>query len=443
MAHSTLTKDKLLAIVDPIPGWMGSDELWWNHQKAAEVVPPGGTWVEVGLWKGRSWLATALGLPDGATMAGIDTFAGDPELLDGPHAEAKDPGYLFREFMKAVDILRHVRPGVKVDIRQQDSVAGADGFDARSVDGVFIDGAHNEAQVTKDMAVWHTRVRHGGVFCGHDRNYPSVQGAWRTIFGSERMYHAPGISEIWHRQPWFVRHQSWPELEKRVRTGDCFSYARTGDGEWRSILGYGGKGSDQQPYSHELTEDLNKVVLSGRVYPGEGKLHVGFHCADEAVEMTPLIGNCLVGWGLHGKTWWGIETFGQALLDAQERREVNPVVRLLRERAGFASSVLVAPGRYGQLMKMGIPFDHHVIVPEVDTYQRVDKVVRDASHLLLDMPKPALVLIVAGLTADVLVHRLYARHGSDCWFWDFGSSFEPYLGTPNRSWHARVGKPIL
>ena len=50
-------------------------------------------------------------------------------------------------------------------------------FKDESVDFVFVDGDHRYFQVLKDCQNYYSKVKKGGIFCGHDWNLPEVNRA--------------------------------------------------------------------------------------------------------------------------------------------------------------------------------------------------------------------------------------------------------------------------
>jgi len=159
-----------------IPGWMESDELAWLHEMAGRL-PFGGRWVEVGTWKGRSFLATALGLPRMAKIAGVDTFLGSPESTR--HDEARAPGNPVRvAFGATMDRIRELRPDLTVICVEGDSAKVAKEFFVWATpNAVFVDGSHAEEAVLADIAAWGHMVRPGGLLAGHDADMIGVQRA--------------------------------------------------------------------------------------------------------------------------------------------------------------------------------------------------------------------------------------------------------------------------
>lgn len=57
------------------------------------------------------------------------------------------------------------------------SVEVAENFEDGSLDYVFLDGAHDYANVKLDLAAWFPKVRRGGLFYGHDYDWTDVRKA--------------------------------------------------------------------------------------------------------------------------------------------------------------------------------------------------------------------------------------------------------------------------
>jgi predicted O-methyltransferase YrrM len=124
----------------------------------------GGTFVEVGSWKGRS---TSFVGPvcnaNGTRLVCVDHWRGSRDALAARYAAAlaaEDVEATFRANMRAL--------GIEVEVLAEPSGAAAARFDPGSVDRVFLDGSHDGASVAADLEAWHGRLRAGGVLGGHD-----------------------------------------------------------------------------------------------------------------------------------------------------------------------------------------------------------------------------------------------------------------------------------
>jgi predicted O-methyltransferase YrrM len=143
-------------------GWFDFRDV---YDYLAATVPNVGKIVEVGAWQGKSicYLRDRLddlGKSDAETIA-VDTFEGDDDT---------GKRNVFREFMANVGRR-------KIPIMRTDSIAAAHDFRNESLDGVFIDAAHDYESVKADIEAWRGKVKAGGFFGGHDVDSEGVQRA--------------------------------------------------------------------------------------------------------------------------------------------------------------------------------------------------------------------------------------------------------------------------
>lgn len=187
---------KLAAIEQAVrvDGWMTRPELEWLFDAARKAK----SWAEVGTWKGRSFTATAFGLPKGARLVAVDTFQGSQAELDTTMTEAKG-GQIERIFREgALAAVATARPDLQVEVKACDSVEAAGSLNGDQFDIVFIDGAHTKDEVKRDLVAWMPKVRDGGILCGHDLNEEGVRAALSDV-GIATVNRAPGT--IW----WVVK----------------------------------------------------------------------------------------------------------------------------------------------------------------------------------------------------------------------------------------------
>jgi hypothetical protein len=142
-----------------IEGWFDFRDV---YDRVAIGMPDGGAFVEVGSWKGKSICYLRDRLDDignrKASILAVDTFEGDA-----------DAGFenTFREFANNVQTRSiAIYRGTSID-------AAADHKDV-SLDGVFIDAAHDYESVKADIAAWLPKVKSAGFFGGHDIDAPGV-----------------------------------------------------------------------------------------------------------------------------------------------------------------------------------------------------------------------------------------------------------------------------
>jgi predicted O-methyltransferase YrrM len=155
----------ILGILHPvrgIDGWFSEDEGRWYARFARRLR--GGTFVEVGSWKGRS---TSFVGPvcntNGTRLVCVDHWRGSRDAFARRYAAAlasEDVEQTFRANMCAL--------GIVVDIMAEPSAVAAERFAPGSVDRVFLDGSHDGASVAEDLALWSHRLRSDGILAGHD-----------------------------------------------------------------------------------------------------------------------------------------------------------------------------------------------------------------------------------------------------------------------------------
>lgn len=158
-----------------IDGWCDYRPLYYA---IAELMPDGGSFVEVGSWQGQSAVTLCQRLQDigkTATVYCVDTFQGEQNQPAHVEIVKSLGGSTFDKFSENI-----VAAGVANMIFpvKGDSAESASNFADGSLDGVFIDAAHDYDSVVKDVAAWFPKVKPGGIFAGHD--YPS-DGVKRAV----------------------------------------------------------------------------------------------------------------------------------------------------------------------------------------------------------------------------------------------------------------------
>jgi hypothetical protein len=155
-----------------IPGW--SRDILPFYDEMAKRIPHGGVFIEVGVFLGRSLAYMGQRRPD------LELWAIDPWLDDtstgylgmGEYAElgAKHGG-LFFAFL---DLMRANAPDVLERVHIVRGTVDTIALDV-AADMLFIDGAHDEESVKKDLHGFGYLVKKGGIVSGHDYQ-PDYQG---------------------------------------------------------------------------------------------------------------------------------------------------------------------------------------------------------------------------------------------------------------------------
>jgi len=161
------------------------------YDAIAAELPRGGTFVEVGVWRGKSLaylLCQLRAIRKPATVFGVDHFRGSVE-------EAS-----LGEFAAVVDVEAECRrnlalTGYPVTVLALESLAAAALFDDQSCDAVFIDGSHDYESVSADLAAWRPKLKPGGRLAGHDFNQTGVARAVEEQLGFAGL--EVGLAEPW------------------------------------------------------------------------------------------------------------------------------------------------------------------------------------------------------------------------------------------------------
>jgi predicted O-methyltransferase YrrM len=179
-------KQAALDASSEVEGWLSTAQgsrLW----EAARRVPPGGTVVEIGSFRGRSAVVLASAAPEGAAIVAIDPHAGG-DRGPGEIAPRADRGeadnQAFHANLRRAGVDQRVRLVRKASGEALEEVSGG-------IDLLYIDGAHRYRPASDDISAWGARVRPGGMLLIHDAfNAIGVTGALLrlVVFGSSWRY---------------------------------------------------------------------------------------------------------------------------------------------------------------------------------------------------------------------------------------------------------------
>lgn len=153
---------------------------------------PEGKFVEIGTWLGKStcFLAECIKENGGkANLYAIDTFVGEIGAKEQQELVAKSGGSiyeLFIENMKKAEVLDLITPIIS------SSTEASATFEDNSLDFLFIDASHIEADVLDDLSCWFPKIKLGGYIGGHDYyddplkcKHSEVKAAVIKFFGAE------------------------------------------------------------------------------------------------------------------------------------------------------------------------------------------------------------------------------------------------------------------
>lgn len=159
---------------------MSNGELDWLYETAKTMK----SIVEIGSWKGRSTHALLSGCK--GTVWAIDHFKGSKEE-EMEHLEVTEHD-LCKIFKKNVGHF----PNLK--LLKMESKEAVKRFKDKSVDMVFIDGAHTYFAVQEDIQMWLPKAKK--LICGHDYFWPAVWTAVNDALGDTEQAETIWFKEI-------------------------------------------------------------------------------------------------------------------------------------------------------------------------------------------------------------------------------------------------------
>lgn len=148
------------------------DHGWFINQRQMETclqaLKPK-TVIEVGSWLGSSTRFIAERLPDGAILYAVDTWLGSP--AEDVHLRDPRLPYLFQLFLSNVKHagLSHVIIPIRMDSLEASKALNV------QADMIYIDASHDTESVYNDILAWFPHLKRGGIFCGDDWGWISVQ----------------------------------------------------------------------------------------------------------------------------------------------------------------------------------------------------------------------------------------------------------------------------
>ena len=178
-----------------IPGWSADIEPY--YAELAEQLPQGARVVEVGVLFGRSVACLGTLRPD-LDLWAVDMWA--EAVLDSPGApfEAVAHKHGTTTWRAFLGLMAEHAP----DVLDRLHVVRAASCDVvvPMADMVFIDAAHDEANVRADIAHWLVQLRPNGTLAGHDHQdqYPGVVAAVDGALAEYDIRRGPGSwSSVW------------------------------------------------------------------------------------------------------------------------------------------------------------------------------------------------------------------------------------------------------
>lgn len=158
-----------------VAGWFTFEPV---YDKLASLAVPGGKFIEIGSWFGRSSCYLASVLQKNAfpsTLFCVDTFGGTPtEDPQNEWIQWHDQDRVYLEFLINVRLCGVYQ--TIVPIRASSHNAASYLRNLSPFRAVFIDGDHHYDAVRSDITEYWPMVEEGGYLSGHD-----YQGGWDGV----------------------------------------------------------------------------------------------------------------------------------------------------------------------------------------------------------------------------------------------------------------------
>ena len=211
-------------------------------------------------------------------------------------------------------------------------------------------------------------------------------------------------------------------FELMIKNRAPFSFARYGDGEWMSILGYSGRNCDGVQFNNELklalTETLKYPQLNDNYY--YGMLAIAFRYMRPYIEKFTYINNLDITW-----------TEATFLVAANRQGQLSSFLRSLRKR----SILYVGPAHLRAISDIiGLNIKHFIDVPNERAFEERERIKKE---VLRFSGKADFVGFSAGPATKWLIWSLYPHLGQTHTLFDFGSIFDGYVGRPSRKYQRR------
>ncbi len=180
-----------IAVAETILGWMSSAELQWLEKQAVSCQRA----IELGSFYGRSSVA----LSAAKELICVDHWILEPQEKNAMPISGNAVGQdIYPEFCRNVAAFPNIR-AVVCNLRDDLDVAALCAELHHSAELVFIDAAHDEENVMRDITTALQLVKSGGIICGHDysESWPGVIAGVTKLLPDAK---PTGAGSIWAYQ---------------------------------------------------------------------------------------------------------------------------------------------------------------------------------------------------------------------------------------------------
>lgn len=163
---------------EQVDGWCDYEEF---YRDMAHRLPINGTFVEIGVWAGRSliyFLSCLQDIGKEANVFAVDTW-------EGSVLEPRQKEFIRDKFNN--DIYGHFLQNLKnagfidkVIVLKMPSIVASESFADNSIDFCYIDASHTYEEINQDINAWNPKVC--DIIAGHDIDHVPVNRAVKEHF---------------------------------------------------------------------------------------------------------------------------------------------------------------------------------------------------------------------------------------------------------------------
>ena len=219
----------------------------------------------------------------------------------------------------------------------------------------------------------------------------------------------------------------------RLQSRQPFAYSRWCDGEWRAVLGHAlGANCDGHPYSRLLTVELRAVLEAKPDYwLGIGPLPLRRFPAEIPAYMDAK--------GLASLDWRNVRAVDDALIAATTKGDSADWLRFLRCLRSLPT-LIIGPRHVHPVVHELIACEYTIECPLREAFVARRELEAEALSVLQRMETPTVVLISCGMTANILVDRIWNACNRKHIVYDIGSVWDLYGNVLSRSWMRAADK---
>lgn len=223
---------------------------------------------------------------------------------------------------------------------------------------------------------------------------------------------------------------SFAAIIAALQARQLLSLARYGDGEWRALLGLSSPqraNCDGSHYFTELGAALQAALTARLTDPVRYNYEIG---------MQPL------AWRIFGQeiaAWLATRPAGSwANGDIVYKASLQGNLPAFVAALSALPAVFVVPKYVAKALTSKFPQAQFIAVPELDAWLDYDGILAAVRKAADGIEGYGVVVLSCGMSAEVLLHDLYADYGQRLAILDVGSIWDPYAGRNTRSYHVKL-----